>query len=429
MTRHSTVNTSAVKEAQATKLDDLLRQALDGNPFYQRKYRAAGLSPNDRPGLAKLETLPYTTKAELVQDQTDHPPFGSNLTHPLVRYTRVHHTSGTTGTTLRWLDTSESWEWWLACWREIYRAAGVTDQDRIFVAFSFGPFIGFWTAFEAGQTLGAMMFPGGGLSSSQRIAALLANEATVLVCTPTYALRLAEVAGTEGVDLGSSSVRLTIHAGEPGASIPSVRALLESAWGAKCFDHVGATEVGAWGHGCSEPGNVHVIETEFIAEVIDRETLHPLSVPKNGAQAGELVLTNLGRVGSPVIRYRTGDLVEFVRGGCACGRETAFLRGGVLGRVDDMLIVRGINVYPSALENVVRAFGEIREFEVVLQTRRKMTEIVIRIETGSEAGERIAPQLVDRIHNQLNLRASVEVVGEGTLPRHDMKARRYVARS
>ena len=429
MTRQSTVNPLALKQTQATRLDDLLRQALDSNPFYRRKYRAAGLSPNDRPGLAELERLPYTTKAELVQDQVDRPPFGSNLTHPLVRYTRVHQTSGTTGTPLRWLDTSESWEWWLACWREVYRAAGVTEQDRIFVAFSFGPFIGFWTAFEAGQTLGAMMFPGGGLSSSQRMAAILANETTVLVCTPTYALRLAEVADTEGVDLSSSSVRLTIHAGEPGASIPSVRALLESAWGAKCFDHVGATEVGAWGHGCGEPGIVHVIESEFIAEVIDSETQHPKTAPQSGAQAGELVLTNLGRVGSPVIRYRTGDLVELVRGDCPCGRESAFLRGGVLGRVDDMLIVRGINVYPSALENVVRAFGEIAEFEVVLQTRRKMTEILIRIEVGSGAGDRIAPQLVDGIHNRLNLRTSVEVVGKGTLPRHDMKARRYVVES
>ena len=429
MTRQPTVSTLTVEQARVTRLDDLLRQTLDGNPFYQRKYRAAGLSPNDRPGLAELERLPYTTKAELVQDQADRPPFGSNLSHPLVRYTRAHQTSGTTGTPLRWLDTSASWEWWLACWREIYRAAGVTEQDRIFVAFSFGPFIGFWTAFEAGQTLGAMMFPGGGLSSSQRIAALLANEATVLVCTPTYALRLAEVADAEGVDLNSSSVRLTIHAGEPGASIPNVRTLLESAWGAKCFDHVGATEVGAWGHGCGEPGNVHVIESEFIAEVIDRKMQRPQTTPQSGAQAGELVLTNLGRVGSPVIRYRTGDLVELVRGGCPCGRETAFLRGGVLGRVDDMLIVRGINVYPSALENVVRAFYEIGEFEVVLQTRRKMTEILIRIEAGSEAGDRIAPQLVNRIHNRLNLRASVEVVEKGTLPRHDMKARRYVARS
>ena len=239
MNAHPPSSSSPTESTSAIKFDALLARLLDSNEFYRRKYAAAGITPDSHPNLANLEHLPYTTKEELAKDQAEQPPFGANLTHSVDRYSRMHQTSGTTGTPLRWLDTPESWEWWLSCWRRIYAAAGVTRQDRIFVAFSFGPFIGFWAAFEAGQSLSAMMLAGGGLTSVQRIEALLANAATVLVCTPTYALRLAEVASAEGLDIAGSPVRLTIHAGEPGASIPNVRARLESAWGARCVDHAG----------------------------------------------------------------------------------------------------------------------------------------------------------------------------------------------
>jgi len=428
MNAHQPSSSSPTASTPAVKFDALLARVLDSNAFYRRKYDAAGIALDSRPNLTNLAHLPYTTKEELAKDQAEHPPFGSNLTHSVDRYSRMHQTSGTTGIPLRWLDTPESWEWWLSCWRRIYVAAGVTRQDRIFVAFSFGPFIGFWTAFVAGQSLGAMMLAGGGLTSVQRLETLLANAATVLVCTPTYALRLAQVASNAGLDITGSSVRLTIHAGEPGASIPSVRARLESAWGARCIDHAGATEVGAWGHGCSEPNHLHVIEDEFIPEVIDSNTQLPVSTSE-GVQAGELVLTNLGRIGSPVIRYRTGDLVELVRAPCPCGLDTVFLKGGVLGRADNMIIVRGVNVYPSVLEDLVRGFDEVGEFEVELQAQREMSEIVIRIETGSIGGESIAQRLSDSIHQRLNVRARVDPVAPGTLPRHEMKARRYVVRS
>ncbi len=428
MNTHPPSSSSPTASTPAVKFDALLARVLDSNAFYRRKYDAAGITLDSRPNLANIEHLPYTTKSELAKDQAEHPPFGTNLTHSVDRYSRMHQTSGTTGAPLRWLDTPESWEWWLSCWRRIYAAAGVTRQDRIFIAFSFGPFIGFWTAFEAGQSLGAMMLACGGLTSVQRLETLLANAATVLVCTPTYALRLADVANNEGLDIAASPVRLTIHAGEPGASIPSVRARLESAWGARCIDHAGATEVGAWGHGCSEPNHLHVIEDEFIPEVIDSNTQLPVSASK-AVQAGELVLTNLGRVGSPVIRYRTGDLVELVRAPCPCGRDTVFLKGGVLGRADNMIIVRGVNVYPSVLEDLVRGFGEVGEFEVELKAQREMSEIVIRIETGSSGGESVAQRLSDSIHQRLNLRARIDPVAPGTLPRHEMKARRYIVRS
>ncbi len=425
MTHQRTPNEREKLNEPRDKFQALMERVMRDNPFYRAKYEPLGFSARRPPTFDELPHLPFTLKSELIDDQQRHPPFGRNLTFPLSRYTRVHQTSGTTGRPLRWLDTAESWQWWLDCWQEIYRAAEVSPDDRIFVAFSFGPFIGFWTAFEAGQRLGALVMPGGGLSSKQRLETLLENDATVLVCTPTYALRLAEVAKENGIDLASSAIRVTIHAGEPGASVPNVKSRIEAAWGARCVDHAGATEVGAWGYSCGERNHMHINEDEFIAEVIDPETHAPVEPDADGVQRGELVLTNLGRVGSPVIRYRTGDLVELTRQPCPCGRPTAVLRGGVLGRIDHMFIIRGINVFPSALENLIRAFPEIEEFEVGVEHHRAMAELVIRIEVNGERPADVAAALQQHVHERLNLRPVVRVVDRGSLPRYELKARRF----
>lgn len=406
----------------AARFETLMRAVMAGNDFYRRKYEPLEFVAARPPRYADLPNLPYTTKQELVEDSARHPPYGSNLTFPIDAYVRVHQTSGTSGRPLRWLDTAESWSWWLDCWLTVYRAAGVTAGDRIFLAFSFGPFVGFWAAFEAGQRLGALMIPGGGMGSKQRLEAMIASQASVLVSTPTYALRLAEVAQEAGLDLVNSGVRTTIHAGEPGASIPNVRGRIEAQWGARCVDHVGATEVGAWGFGCGQADHVHINEDEFIAEVIPRD---PSGDEIAGLEIGELVLTNLGRIGSPVVRYRTGDHVELVRDTCPCGRSTAFLPGGVLGRVDDMLIVRGINVFPSALENIIREDPAVREFEVEVRSDREMMDLAVRVEADGADGGAVADRLRERIRDRLGLRVAVDMADPGSLPRYELKARRF----
>lgn len=406
----------------------MMEEVLRLDPFYRGKYAHLDL-PERGPDLDRLASLPLTEKSELVADQERTPPYGTNLTRPLSEYTRVHQTSGTTGSPLRWLDTAESWAWWLDCWVEIYQTAGVTAEDTLFIPFSFGPFVGFWAAFEAGPRVGCLTIPAGGLTSEQRVQKLLEYDATVLVCTPTYALRLAQVAREMGHDLSGSSIRLTIHAGEPGASLPNVRAQIESAWGARCFDHAGATEVGAWGYSCGEADHMHINERAFIAEVIDPETLKPLPVGKGDTARGELVLTNLGRVGSPIIRYRTGDLVEMAGDACPCGRPGAWLHGGVLGRLDQMVTVRGINVYPSAIDNIIRAHPSIEEYEVHIRTDRAMDELVIRVEVADGRATETANALASDIHDRLQLRPKVEVVETGTLPLYEMKARRFKGRT
>lgn len=416
-----------ISRLQRRKLQELWSTILPANPFYRKKLTGISFDPRTDP----FDRLPLTTREELQRDQAVSPPYGTNLTFELLRYCRFHQTSGTTGSPLRWLDTPQSWEWFKHCWCVIFRAAGVTERDRLMFPFSFGPFIGFWAAFEGAVSLGNLALPAGGMTTTARLRCMIENEVTVVCCTPTYARRMCEVATEQGMDLASSAVRLLIVAGEPGGNLPPVRASIEAGFGARVIDHAGMTEIGAYGVECFEnPGGMHIIESEFIAEVIAPETLLPVAE----GQFGELVLTNLGRHGSPLIRYRTGDRVRMVQEQCVCGRWFARLDGGILGRFDDMLIVRGNNVFPAAIEGVLREFPQVGEFRLVVEEREGMNELRIEVEPADDgkaaAGEtdpasaewleRIRESIQDRFH----FRPEVAMVPRGSLPRFEMKARR-----
>ncbi|MDQ3097397.1 MAG: phenylacetate--CoA ligase family protein, partial [Chloroflexota bacterium] len=396
---------------------------LATNAFYRAKLGAhAARTASDPPYLDRdrWQALAFTTKSELSADQAEHPPYGTNLTYPLERYVRLHQTSGTTGAPLRILDTAESWRWWSDIWLRVYRAAGVTAADRVFFAFSFGPFIGFWSAFAGAEALGALCISGGAQTSAERLASIVATRATVLLCTPTYALRLSEVARAEGIDLPASSLRIAIHAGEPGASIPATRERIESAFGLTAFDHTGGTEVGPTSFSCAARDGVHLVESEFVVEVIDANgTSH-----EEGE--GELVLTNLGRWGSPAIRYRTGDRVDAHRGTCACGRTLVKLAGGILGRADDMVTVRGVNVFPSAIENIIRRFDEVDEFRIELAQERGMDVLRCVVEQREGTPGDLAERVADAIHRDVGIRCAVTVAVPGSLPRSETKARRFI---
>ena len=373
-----------------------------------------------------LEILPLTAKGELVADQAEHPPFGSNLTEPIGNYTRYCQTSSTTGSPLRWLDTNESWEWVQECWKAVFRGARVGAGDRIFFPFSFGPFLGFWSAFEAGAQIGAHCIPGGGMSSSVRLELIRNLKATVICCTPTYALWLAEIAANDETaqgPLSETDVRVLIVAGEPGGSIPSTRKRIEQAWGARVIDHHGLTETGPLSFECWEnPGFLHLNEAEFICEVLDSGGNR---VPDG--KRGELVVTNLGRTSSPVVRYKTGDIVVKRSGTCICGRTWARLEGGILSRADDMVNIRGVNVYPTSVESVVRAIPEIIEFRSTVSQSGAMRTLSLEIEiiAGGDSGAASA-KLVKQLRSALGLTVPVRIVEKGTLPRFEMKARRFV---
>jgi phenylacetate-CoA ligase len=403
-----------VETWQLARLNAMLAAILPDNEFYRLRLAGAALPLAALDGLAGL---PFTHKEDLATRPAD--GLAANLTWPAVRYTRYHQTSGTRGRPMPVLDTAEDWQWWLEGWQYVLDAAEIGAGDRLFLAFSFGPFIGFWTAFEAGLARGALVVPGGGLSSHARLELMRASRATALFCTPSYALRLAEVAEEHQINAAGLGIKTLVLAGEPGGSLPATRARLAKAWRATVIDHGGATEVGPWGYGDRDGRGLYVVESEFIAEF--------LSVAHGGPAAegelAEMVLTNLGRYGSPLIRYRTGDLVR-PRWRHEGASRFVLLEGGVLGRADDMVVVRGVNVFPSAIEQIVHGFPEIVEYRVTVTREAEMDCLAIEIEDRLGDPRRVAEELGLR----LGLTLEVAAVPLGSLPRFEGKGKRFVDR-
>jgi len=410
---------------QLAALNRLIAGIAATNRFYRRKLAEAD-------GLGGFESLdgyrarmPFTTKAELAADQLAHPPHGSTLTHPPGDYIRFHQTSGTSGRPIIWLDDRASWQWVLDNWKIVWQQAGAAPGDSAFFAFSFGPFLGFWAAFDSAVQLGLRAIPAGGMSSAERLRFLLAHRPRFLCCTPTYALRLAEVARTEGLSLTDAGVERIMVAGEPGGSVPAIRARIEAGWpGALVVDHHGMTEVGPVSYGVpGDPTRLRLIHDSYFCEVLQPGTNEPIAP----GGSGELVLTTLGRTACPLLRYRTGDLVRPVS---LLGEDPAAfaLDGGILGRVDDMVIVRGVNLYPSAMEAAIRAVPGIRDYQIEIDRRPTLPEVTVRFE-AEEANPEVAAKLERHLRATFQMRMAVEPVPPGTLPVFEMKARRWTIRT
>lgn len=408
-----------LQRQQLARLNALLDQILPANVFYATKLKNV---PRPVRSLDELRDWPMTAKDELLPEGDDRTNDGTSsftrhLTYPIERYLRFHQTSGTRGRPLMVPDDAVGWRDWVEGWQYVLDSAELQPGQRCLLAFSFGPFVGFWSAFDAVLARGCMAIPGGGLSTAARLDLLRRTGATAIFCTPSYALHMAETAATERIDLPSLGVRKIIVAGEPGGSIPTTRSRIETAWGAKLIDHAGATEVGPWGYADAARRGLHVNEANFLAEFVSIDSGQPAAA----GELAELVLTNLGRPGSPILRYRTGDLVRPV---WEHGQRNQFvlLEGGVLGRTDDMLIIRGVNVFPSAIEHVLRGFPEIVEFRLTAFREQQLDQLRIEIEDALHDPNRVAAELLLR----LGLRVDVVEVPAGTLPRFDAKAQRFV---
>ena len=398
---------------QVQQLRELLDTVLPSNEFYSERLSEYDLKIKS---LDDLQTLPLTHKDDLF-DPDPEVAAARHHTYPLPRYARYHQTSGTRGTPLVIYDTADDWKWWIDTWQYVLDMAEVGPSDRALLAFSFGPFIGFWSAHDALAARGAMVVPAGGLSTLARLELIRKSEATVVCCTPTYALRLAEVAAQEGIDLPQTDVRRIIVAGEPGGSVPGIRERIQQAWEAKVIDHSGATEVGPWGCGDRHGTGIYVIESEFIAETLIPGTTDPSPL----GEVGELVLTLLGRFGAPLIRYRTGDLVRPIHQSDDRW-NFLFLEGGVLGRADDMLVVRGVNIFPSAVEGILREFEQVDEYRMIVTREGTMDQLTIEVEDSAHDPRRIA----DKLEVRLGLRVEVSEVESGSLPRFEAKGKRLV---
>ena len=407
------LDASALSQLQCTRLNALLQDILPHNRLYAKKLA------NFQVPLASLDELvnfPFTYKEELANSVHDN-DLAANLTYPIERYVRFHRTSGTHGRPMVVLDTREDWQWWVDTWQFVLDSAELGPTDRVVLAFSFGPFIGFWSANDAAIARGCLVVPTGGLSTLARLELIRSTHATAVFCTPSYALHLAEVATNNQMDVGTFDVRKILVAGEAGGSIPEIRERIESAWNAKVIDHAGASEVGPWGYPSADGRGLHITETEFIAEFLSIES----GQAAGEGELAELVLTTLGRSGSPVIRYRTGDLV---RPTWNTTGEVQFvlLDGGVLGRVDDMMTIRGVNVFPSAIEQILRSFPEVVEYRLRARRIGEMDALKIEMEDRLNAPTRVAQELQLR----LGLKVEVTTVPMGTLPRFEGKGRRFI---
>lgn len=397
---------------QLRRFNEQIATILPENRFYSDKL---GEFEFPLKSLDDLSKLPFTYKDELLTKQNH--GTAANLTFPRERYVRFHQTSGTRGRPLVVLDTADDWLRWMDIWQHVFDAAEIAERDGIFFAFSFGPYIGFWSALEAAAERGCMVIPAGGMSTQVRLELLRNSGASVVCCTPSYALHMAEVAAERKLDLRSIGIRTFVLAGEPGGSVPAVRATIERAWGARVVDHAGASEVGPWGFGDHSGDGLYILESDFIAEFLSVET----GAPAADGELAELVITSLFRHGLPIIRYRTGDLVR-PRRKHSFPRRFAFLEGGVVGRTDDMLIIRGVNIFPSAVDQILRGFPEIVEYRATARTRSAMDVLEVEIEDRLSLPERVA----DELRIRLGLNIEVALVPIGSLPRFEGKGRRFI---
>jgi phenylacetate-CoA ligase len=413
----STTRASSLTEGASSdrleRLNALLAQIVESNAFQRERLGVTQL--ND---LSELAKLPLTHKDDLLADQAANPPFGTNLTYELDRYTQLHQTSGTSGQTLRVLDTAEDWEWWTRGLARVLRATGIGAGDRVVLTYSFGPYVPYWATYAGVGAVGAMVIPLGGMDSVQRLQTMREYEATAIACTPSYALHLAQVAHRHGLADALGSVQRVVCTGEPGGSLPAVRDRIESEWGARCFDHAGLTEVGSFAYPCDAAGGLHLAEDEFICELLDPHDGEPVAP---GAD-GQLVVTALGRAGFPVIRYATGDVVDHQAEPCPAGHPGRWLPRGILGRTDDMVVIRGMNVFPSAIEQILRESQGVGEFRITFYTDpRAMDEIKVEVELAQPLEARA---IQARLRQRLGLRVRIVPVKPGILPQQLGKARR-----
>ncbi|MCX7857489.1 MAG: phenylacetate--CoA ligase family protein [Deltaproteobacteria bacterium] len=416
-----------LKELQIKKFKRIFEWAYNNSPFYRKLYKEAGIEPGDIKSYEDIKKVPKIDKAMLRDVQTREPfPYGDILAVPLKDIVVFRQTSGTTGTPVYQADTWQDWEWWSECWAYILYAQGYRDTDRFFLPFGYNIFVAFWAAHYAAEKIGCEVIPGGVLDTEARILKMQELKCTAFAATPTYVLGMADTARKMGIDPRSIGIKKITCAGEPGASIPTTKQRMEEAWGAKVYDHIGATEIGAWSYMCTEQKGLHVNEAFFLVEIEDTETGEIIEEPM---KQGKMIVTALDRIGKPCIRFDSKDVIRWADYDCPCGRTFRMIDGGVIGRADDITKVKGVLLAPTAIEEVVRSFKELSdEYEVVVSKKGDIDDILLKIEILPEhegKKEEILSRLKDQLRVKTNLGYRIEVHPYGSLPRYDVKAKRF----
>jgi len=428
-TELETMSRDALLSYQLNLFREQMAYVYERSPMYRRKFDQTGVRPEDIRTMEDVQNVPFTVKEELRQSQEEYPPFGDFLCIPPEEGVRVFQTTGTTGTPVRSLLSKK--DWYVHYYEQFMyymHGYGITKSDVMFVPFNYGLYLAWWGLQAAFEQAGVLIIPGGGQSSEERIKNILQWKPTVVCGTPTYIRFLGEVARKMGVDLSNAAIRIVITAGEPGAQVPSTKQQIETTWGAKNYDDIGSTEISNFGFECIAQHGTHVVESMFLAEVIDPQTGKSVGP----GQEGELVLTNLCCESMPLIRWRMGDIVKFDVKKCDCGRTLLRLDGGVIGRVDDMFQFGGVNIFPSAIENFIRetkAFSN--EYQVIAPKMGSGKHLRIRVEPSSPALSREEMDQAVRIFKgnfkfQMGVSPDVEIAKIGELPRFEGKARRII---
>lgn len=414
---------------QLDRLKSQMSYVFERSAYYGARFEALGWSPDDLGDLSDLSKLPFTRKYDYVESLAEAPPWGSGIAADPVDIERIHFSSGTTAKPAPLFWTGGDIERWTENYARMYYGQGIRREDIAQIMYTFSWFVGGSAAIQGFQRVGAASIPAGSRDSERQIETMMHYGTTVLPATPSFVFHLLEVAAGMGVDLRDSAVKTIVIGGEPGGSVPSTRARIEAGYGAEVFDTYGSLEFQPIAWECTAHDGLHFAEHSAIVEILDPVTDQP--VPDG--EPGVVVLTHLHREASPLVRWWTGDVAVRDSSPCACGRTTARLVGGVRGRADDMLVVRGVNLFPSAVEQIVRqAEGAAGEYVIVLDDSVKdpvtgyLTGIRIRLEAEASAPKDIGRSVESTIHARLGVRATVEVLPYGALPRSEHKAKRVI---
>jgi phenylacetate-CoA ligase len=418
-----------IRNLQLKKFKNIFAWAYDRSKFHRSLYEKAGIKPEDIRSFDDIRRVPKVEKSMMRDIQKKDPyPYGDALCVSLEEVSEYRQTSGTTGQPVYQADTWQDWEWWAESWAFILWAQGYRPADRVFIPFGYNVFVAFWAGHYAAEKIGAEVVPGGVLDTQARILKIQEVKATAMMATPTYVLGMAATAKNKmDIDPASLSINKITCAGEPGASIASTKSRMEKAWDANVYDHAGATEIGAWSFECTEqPGGLHVNEALFLVEIEDMETGEIIDEP---GRRGKMVITALDRQAQPCIRFDSKDVIEWASDPCPCGRTFRLIKGGVMGRADDITKVKGVLLSPAAIEEVVRGIdGLSDEFEVIVDKKGDIDIITLKVElmAGAEDQKKeIEPVLVDQLRLKTNLRYNLEFHDYETLPRYEVKAKRF----
>jgi phenylacetate-CoA ligase len=419
-----------LQQLQLKKFQNIFKWAYEHSPFYRRLYTDAGIEPGDIKTLDDIRKVPKTEKAMLRAIQGKDPyPYGEILSVPLEQVTEYRQTSGTTGQPVYHPETWQDWEWSSEAWAYALWAQGYRNTDRVFLPFGYSLFIAFWAAHYAAEKVGCEVVPGGVLDTEARLLKMKELRATALMATPTYVLGMADTARKKlGMDPARDFyIKKITCAGEPGACIPATKKRIEEAWGAKVYDQVGATEIGHWGFTCQAQTGMHVLEAFHLLEIEDVSTGESITEP---GRSGSMVVTTFDRFAHPCIRFDSKDVIEWNPiEKCECGRTFRLLKGGVIGRADDITKVKGVLLAPIAIEEVVRSIPELGdEYEVTVTKKGDIDDISLKVEVLPDFKNNISDveqRLVQQLRVKTGLRYNLEFHDYGTLPRYAIKARRF----